>query len=354
MEYVKITPSQFKKALCARKNMMVLGPSGYGKTSTVEEYAEEQGLKIAYVDLAGQLPEAVAGIPAVMQVKDTHIKDCSKDIAEINKRISKIEDLILKADENTMQELCDLLKTCHCKLDELTEADGKEETYYRRMLDVELKEFLECEGEGWLLLFDEINQGSPETLNTLYSITHPNPAMRRWAGHRIGKCQIVACGNLADGRDGTVYLTELPTPLLNRFFVFELTPNKKDATDYLKKKYKNIPQVAKYIKVMLDANISPRDVDLALDILQFEYDGIFLEAKLGAALTAKIYDIQKNIKSLDPAEMLKNAKTIYKQFEEDGEVLFGAETITTVDALKSKFEEFLSEEEITAVFEGGE
>ena len=300
MEYVKITPSQFKKALCARKNMMVLGPSGYGKTSTVEEYAEEQGLKIAYVDLAGQLPESVAGIPGMMMVKD--------------------------------------------------ETTG----YYRRMLDVELKEFLECEGEGWLLLFDEINQGSPETLNTLYSITHPNPAMRRWAGHRIGKCQIVACGNLADGRDGTVYLTELPTPLLNRFFVFELTPNKKDATDYLKKKYKNIPQVAKYIKVMLDANISPRDVDLALDILQFEYDGIFLEAKLGAALTAKIYDIQKNIKSLDPAEMLKNTKTIYKQFEEDGEVLFGAETITTVDALKSKFEEFLSEEEITAVFEGGE
>lgn len=299
MEYVEITNSQFKEGLKTKRNMLVLGQSGYGKTATVEDYAEEQGLKIAYCDMAGQLPESVAGIPAVIMTKDS--------------------------------------------------TTG----YYQRMLDIELKEFLECEGEGWLLFFDEINQGSPESLNTLYSITHPNPSMRRWAGHRISKCQIVACGNLSDGTDGTVYLTDLPTPLLNRFFCFKLKPNKKDATDYLKKKYKNIPQVTKYIKVMLDNNIAPRDVDLALDILQYDHDGMFLEAKLGTALTTKIYDIQKGIKNIDPAELLKNAKTIYDQFTEYGEVLFGAETITTEAELKSKFRDFLSEEEITGIFKGG-
>lgn len=299
MEYVEITNSQFKAGLKTKRNMLVLGQSGYGKTATVEDYAEEQGLKIAYCDMAGQLPESVAGIPAVIMTKDS--------------------------------------------------TTG----YYRRMLDIELKEFLECEGEGWLLFFDEINQGSPESLNTLYSITHPNPSMRRWAGHRIGKCQIVACGNLSDGTDGTVYLTDLPTPLLNRFFCFKLKPNKKDATDYLKKKYENIPQVAKYIKVMLDSNIAPRDIDLALDVLQYDHDGMFLESKLGTALTAKIYDIQKGIKSLDPAELLKNARTIYDQFVEYGEVLFGAETITTEAELRAKFSDFLTEEEIAGIFKGG-
>lgn len=301
MEYVEITNSQFKEGLKTKRNMMVFGLSGYGKTATVEEYAEENGLKIAYCDMAGQLPESVAGIPCVYT----------------------------------------------------KEKDGLGGTYYKRMLDIELKEFLECEGEGWILFFDEINQGSPEALNTLYSITHPNPSMRRWAGHRISKCQIVACGNLSDGSDGTVYLTDLPTPLLNRFFVFKLKPSKKDATDYLKKKYKNIPQVAKYIKVMLDNNIAPRDVDLALDILQYDHDGIFLEAKLGTALTAKIYDLQKGIKNLDPAELLKNARKVYEQFMEDGEVMFGAETITTEEELKSKFTEFLSDEEIAGIFKGG-
>ena len=302
MDFIEITNSQFKAGLKTKRNMLVLGKSGYGKTATVEEYAEENGLKIAYVDMAGQLPESVAGIPCVYT----------------------------------------------------KEKDGLGGVYYRRMLDIELKEFLECEGEGWLLFFDEINQGSPESLNTLYSITHPNPSMRRWAGHRIGKCQIVACGNLSDGTDGTVYLTDLPTPLLNRFFCFKLKPNKKDATDYLKNKYKNIPQVTKYIKVMLDNGIAPRDIDLALDVLQYDHDGMFLESKLGTALTAKIYDIQKGIKSLDPAELLKNAKTIYDQFVEYGEVLFGAETITTEAELKSKFSDFLTEEEIAGIFKGGE
>ena len=301
MEFVEITNSQFKAGLKTKRNMLVLGKSGYGKTATVEEYAEEQGLKIAYCDMAGQLPESVAGIPCVYT----------------------------------------------------KEKDGLGGVYYRRMLDIELKEFLECEGEGWILFFDEINQGSPESLNTLYSITHPNPSMRRWAGHNMSKCQIVACGNLSDGSDGTVYLTDLPTPLLNRFFVFKLKPNKKDATDYLKKKYENIPQVARYIKVMLDSNIAPRDVDLALDVLQYDHDGMFLEAKLGTALTAKIYDIQKGIKNLDPAEILKNAKSIYDQFVEYGEVVFGAETVRTEEELKTKLRDYLTDEEIAGIFKGG-
>lgn len=295
MEYVKITPSQFKKGLESKKNMLVFGKSGIGKTATVYEYAEENGLKVIDYDLAGRLPEEVAGIPAV------------------------------------------------------------EGAFYKRTLDEDLDEFFKAKGENFILLFDEVNQGSPDTLNTLYRITHPNPAMRKWAGHDISKCQIVACGNLADGTDGTVYLTDLPTPLTNRFFVFQLQANNKETTDYLKKKYKNIPQVAKYIKTMLDANISPRDIDLALDILQYDYDGMFLEAKLGAALTAKIYDIQKNVKSLDPAEMLKNCRTIYNQFKEDGEIVWGGETVREEKTLVSKFKEIgLSAEEIAGIMKGVE
>ena len=294
MEYVKITPKQFMEGLKTKKNMLVYGKSGIGKTATVYEYAEANGLKVVDYDLAGRLPEEVAGIPAV------------------------------------------------------------QDDYYKRMLDEDLQEMFKKKGEGYILLFDEVNQGSPDTLNTLYRITHPNPAMRKWAGHDISKCQIVACGNLSDGTDGTVYLTDLPTPLVNRFFVFQLVTSNKETTDYLKKKYKNIPQVAKYIKTMLDANISPRDVDLALDILRYDYDAMFLESKLGAALTAKIYDIQKGIRNLDPAELIKNARKVYEQFKEDGEVMFGPETVTSEDDLKRKFEEYLSDEEIKGIMKGDE
>lgn len=296
----KITIEEFHTGLASKLNMLVFGPSGYGKTAIVETYAKENGLTIVYLDLAGRLPEEVAGIPSVLKIKD------------------------------------------------------EETGYYRRMLDEEFKDFIKSEGEGYILFIDEINQGSPDVLNTLYSMTHPDPKMRRWSNHPIGKCQIVACGNLSDGTDGTVYLTDLPTPLLNRFYVFELKPDNKSATKYLKEKYKNIPQVAKYIKTMLDEKIAPRDIDQVLSIIAFEKEAMFVEAKLGSALTAKIYDIQKGIKNLDPAEVLKNAREIYNKFKEDGYVIFGPETISSEAELKDKLKEYLSDEEIASIFKGGE
>lgn len=294
-EVTKITQTEYKQNLTVKENnMLVFGKSGIGKTAIVKEFAEENGLKLLDYDLAGRLPEEVAGIPAV------------------------------------------------------------KDDFYTRTLDKELEDFFKVEGEGYILLFDEINQGSPDTLNTLYRITHPNPAMRVWAGHNISKCQIVACGNMADGSDGTVYLTDLPTPLINRFYVFELVASNKDTTNYLKTKYKNIPQVAKYIRVMLDNDISPRDIDEVLKNLQYDYSSRFIEAKIGSALTAKLLDIQKGIKNLDPAELLTNARKVYKQFKEDGEVMFGAETITTEEGLKVKLSEFLSDEEIAGIMKGDE
>lgn len=292
-DVIQIKASEFRELLNDKVNLLVYGLSGLGKTSIVRNYAKDNNLKLKIINLATKLPEAIGGIPYVT-----------------------------------------------------------DKEYYRELLSIELKEVFDDDGDGWVIFFDEINQGSPEVFNTLYGICYPMGEDREWAGHSLSKAQIVACGNLADGSDGTVYLNDLPTPLHNRFFVYELIPNKKDTTDYLKAKWKNIPQVAKYIKTMLDANVSPRDIDLCLDILAYEKNGLLLQAKLGTALTTKIFDIQKGIKNLDPAELLKNARKVYEQFKEDGEVMFGAETVTTEAELRSKFEEFLSDEEIASIFKG--
>lgn len=293
----KIKISQFKKLLKHKRNILLLGQSGYGKTQVIETYAKENNLNIAYLDLAGILPEAVAGIP--VYTKDSN-------------------------------------------------------GYYKRMLDIEFKNFLECEGEGWLLLIDEINQGQPDALNTLYGMTHPNPAMRRWAGHRISKCQIVACGNLNDGRDGTVYLTELPTPLLNRFYVFELIPSKQDAFIYLKDKYTDLKFADKYIEVLLDNDIAPRDCDEVLNVIATDDDPLFIEAKIGEALATKLVDIKNNIKTIDPIQLFNNAKKIYHIYKENGKVSFGKKLITKEEDLLQEFKKLLSEEEITAIVKGSE
>ena len=295
-DVIQVKISEMKELLKEGVNLLFYGKSGLGKTKAVKDYAKENDLKLKIINLATKLPEAVGGIPYV------------------------------------------------------TEKD-----YYKELLSIELKEVFDDDGEGWVIFFDEINQGSPEVFNTLYGICYPMGEDRNWCGHSLTKAQIVACGNLADGTDGTVYLNDLPTPLHNRFFVYELIPSKKDTTEYLKKKWKNIPQVGKYIKVMLDNEISPRDIDLCLDILAYEKNGLLLQAKLGSALTAKILDIQKGVKNLDPAERFKNCREIYRIFKEEGEVLWAGETVSTEEELISKFDEIgLSEEEIAGIVKGDE
>ena len=297
IELTKIKQTEFYTVLKSKKNILLFGKSGWGKSQIVKKYCEDHGLKLKIISLASKLPEAIGGIP--------HATD---------------------------------------------------KGYYEELLSEELKEVFEDEGEGWVIFFDEINQAVQEVLNTLYGICYPMGEDRVWAGHSLSRAQIVACANLSDGTDGVTYLNDLPTPLVNRFFPFELECSKIDAKNYLKKKYRNIPQVVKYIDVMLDAEKSPRTVDECLNILQYEPElsGLLLQSKLQSALTAKVLDIQKKVKTADPAKTLKLCRQSYEIFKEDGIVQWAGEEIETEEALLDKFSEILSEEEIASIVKGEE
>lgn len=294
-EVTRIKQSEFYEILKDKVNVFLFGKSGWGKSQIVKRYCEDFGLKLKTISIASKLPEAIGGIPYATK-------------------------------------------------------DG----YYKELLSEELQEVFESDGEGWVIFFDEMNQGLPEVFNTLYGVCYPMGEDRNWCGHSLAKAQIVACANLSDGTDGVTYLNDLPTPLLNRFFVYELQCSKIDAKNYLKKKYRNIPQVVKYIDVMLDADKSPRTVDLCLDVIQYEKSGLLLQAKLGTALTAKVLDIQKKVKSADPAKTLKLCKQSYEIFKEDGIVQWAGDEIETEDELLDKFSEILSEEEIASIVKGDE
>ena len=296
-----ITPSQYKNLLKDggyKMNIFAYGKSGIGKSAIVEEYGEENGLETIVFSLATEMPEAMGGIP--------HAKEVEKAVE-----------------------------------------------YFTRLLDERLAPLFKTKGKGYILFFDEMNQALPEVLNACYSICHPDPKKRNWCGHSLEFAQIVAAGNLSDGTDGTVYLNELPGPLLDRFDVFQLVNSDKDAMDYLKKKWKNIPQVAKYIKAMQDSKINPRNMDHVLKMLQFEKNPLRMRAKLGTALTQKLIDMQKGMKSIDPADLIKNVRTAYERFQEDGIVAWGPETISTEEELIEKFKEILSEEEVASIVKGG-
>lgn len=297
-----ITPSQYKKLLKDagnKKNIFVYGASGIGKSGITDEYGEENGLEVIPFSLATEMPEAMGGIP--------HAKQAEKAVE-----------------------------------------------YFTRLLDERLAPLFKTKGKGFVLFFDEMNQALPEVLNACYSICHPDPTKRHWCGHSLEYAQIVGAGNLSTGEDGTVYLNDIPTPLHNRFNIFEMKSNKKDTKDYLKKKWKNIPQVAKYIDVLLDEDIPPRDIDGVLEVLAYEMDGLWMSSKIGSALTAKIYDIQKKVKTVDPAKALKACKETYAAFKENGRVLWAGDYIEDEDALLDEFSSILSEEEIKSIVKGDE
>lgn len=294
-EPMKVKHSQLDKLYPIGKNLLIFGKSGEGKTQSLIDYANKVGKKLLIISLAMEMPETTGGIPY-----------------------------------------------------------ATDKGYFTRLLDERLQPIIESEGEGWILFFDEINQGTPEVFNALYGICHPDPAQRHWNGHSLAKLQIVAAGNLNDGTDGTVYLNDLPVPLLNRFFICQLESDKKETLQYLKNKWKNIPQVVKYIDVLLKEDIPPRDIDQCLEIIAYDMDGLLLEMKIGSALTAKLFDIQKKVASVDPAQILAGCRNGYKLFKENGIVQWGPEDFTDEDALIEKFREVLSEEEIQSIIKGVE
>lgn len=299
VEIPEIRQKDFKELLESEENILVYGNKGVGKSSIVREYADEKGKTLIIFPLATMIPEFIGGVPYAQVSSD------------------------------------------------------KKTEYFTLLLNESLAPLFKCKGEGYILFFDEINQAPTEVMNCLYGPCHIDKKQREWCGHSIEHAQIVAAGNLNDGSDGTVYLNELPGPLHDRFFVYQLVSSDRDTMDYLKKKWKNIPQVAKYIKTMQDGHINPRNIDKCLELLAFEKNPLLLKTKLGTALTAKILDMQKGMKSIDPADLIKNVRAAYERFQEDGIVAWGPETITTEEDLINKFREILNEEEIQAVLKGG-
>lgn len=296
----KVKHSQLEKVLPCNKPLLIFGKSGEGKTAKIIEYAEKTGKKLLIISLAMEMPETIGGIPYAKVDKETKVQ------------------------------------------------------YFVKLLDERLEPVIRDKGENWIIFFDEINQGLPEVFNALYSICHPEPSQRQWNGYPLPFLQVIAAGNLDDGTDGTTYLNSLPTPLLNRFFICELVGDRKETLEYLKNKWKNIPQVSQYINVLLDNDIPPRDIDQCLEIIAYEMDGLLLQMKLDEALTLKLYEIQKKAKPKDPAEVLKGCRTAYKVFKEYGRATWGPELIETEEELIEKFKEILTEEEIQSILKGDE
>lgn len=288
-------------------NVFIYGTSGQGKSQIIKGYARKHDMDLVVLNLALEVPETVGGIP---------------------------KERILKGDLTA-------------------EEKGKVVHYFIKLLNEKLEPLLQNNGRKKLLFLDEMNQALEEVFNCLYSVVDDEDP--NWAGYPLYDVQVVGAGNKTDGSDHTVYLHEPPTPLMNRFTIFELVPNKKDTKNYLTKKWKNIPQVGRYIDIMLEDDIPPRDIEHILKAIAFKKSPLMMKAKIGETLTIQLQDIEKKVKSKidDPVKTLRKCREGYRQFKEiekvGGVMSWGADDIEDEEELLDIFRGLLTEEEVQSI-----
>ena len=302
-DVVEVTHEQLFNTLKVagnKKNVLIYGKSGEGKTAEILHYAQEQGLIPLFVDLLQKLPEELSGIPTLLKQKDG---------------------------------------------------------YYTKAMDVDLVDFFEKQGKGYLLILDEINHGTSDMHNAFYSIMNTNPETRRWGTHPIPYAQIVAAGNFNDGTDHNVNLNDLPYPLHERCHIVVLKPSRAGTMKYLQAKYKNaIPEVKKFLEPLLDDGMSPRAIDEVLDTIAYcNADYILLASKCGEALARQLLDIKSKIIVIDPAEKLKRARLMFEDYRSRGNRLEWVDRTITDDAEMADMletEAGLTKEEIASIIKG--
>ena len=66
----------------------------------------------------------------------------------------------------------------------------------------------------------------------------------------------------------------------------------KMTTTYFKKAYADVPHIEEYIEVLIDASIPLRDIDTCLEVIKYNYDPLFIRAKVGEDIANKLYKIK--------------------------------------------------------------
>jgi hypothetical protein len=146
----------------------------------------------------------------------------------------------------------------------------KDGNYFKYLLPQWAQEIKDNPKKSYLLFLDEINQASSNTINAIYSIVLD----KKIAGVKLDNMVIVAAGNYDTESD---YLTQLPSPLLNRFIKLELDHNEHLAKEYLNNKYKNLVDNKLLDLVLADPIYSsPRTLENGIRMLRKNIDDINL------------------------------------------------------------------------------
>lgn len=288
--------------------VLIYGPSGFGKSAIIEQWAKDNDFECVLVNLSMVAEEEIAGVPVVV------------------------------------------------------EADGKKVVKKVPLSIVERIQKCMTEDKKVLIFLDELGQATTAVMNTLYGICYPYEDKKRWDDIQLKNVKVVAATNLPDGTDGNLYVNDLPTPLLNRFFAYELVPNRKECIDYLVKTWNELPHAEEYITLLYDNTFPPRAICDALTCIlskikkaketNVKFPRIAVAGKgVSPAVLKQMETIFKGTEIDDPSKELKAFRTLYDLLQDKGAIKIKEKVISTKEELIALFKDKLTEEEIASVTE---
>lgn len=212
-------------AIRSEQNVLVLGPSGAGKTEMAFQAAEEAGRKAIYWNMSTMERPDIQGVPVISDDKQTvkfaaqeglpfsdlrFLKE-QRDIENALGGISALEqDYNVESIKNSLTQKLSLIKK------------NKAIAYLNNVRNVigtnDLLEAAEDTGEKFVLLLDEIDKSPPENLQPLLELL----LYRTINGRPLNIQSIIMTGNLPDEQ---TYAEPLSHALTNRAMIFELVPD---------------------------------------------------------------------------------------------------------------------------------
>jgi len=251
---------EIKEALLFNIPTLFFGEKGWGKTQTINSIAKEEGFDCFTLLLADVLPEDLSGIPAV---------DKANQLAER---------YLLKTLKNVENNLISRKKT--------------------------------------LLFLDELTQCSPQVMNCLYYLVEN----RRIGNIEYPDLRIIAATNYDEESE---YLSEIPEPLKDRFYITNWLNEIESANNYLQEKYKNDVDFTKFLesstkeKINFKKTCNPRNLDKTLTYFS---KGLVREEKLIklSGSVAFVKELLLNKKRKQVSKLSENLKTIKNILEKGG------------------------------------
>lgn len=263
---------EIKEALLYNIPTLFFGEKGWGKTQTINSVAKEHGYDCYTLLLADVLPEDLSGIPSV---------DKDNKLAER---------FLLKTLKDVENNLISNKKT--------------------------------------LLFLDEITQCSPQVMNCLYYLVEN----RRIGGIDYPELRIIGATNYDEESD---YLTDIPEPLKDRFYITNWINEVNSSNEFLKEKHNIDIDFTKFFesstkeKINFKKTCNPRNLD---KVLNYFSQGLLREQKLinlcgSIAFVKELLSKQKRKQTSKLSENLKKIKDIFN----DGGLRVNNTTIRTTD-----------------------